>query len=93
MLNSQCYFIEFFGAQKSLEKMCLNKYYNNNTYNWHHLTWQELSPTTDTNLVKSLMNLIDCQMDEFQDEAKIAQMEEQEVIAWLEVYDLPSFPI
>lgn len=47
---------------------------------------QELSPTNDINLVKSLMNLMDCLMDEFQDEAKIAQMEEREIITWLEVH-------
>ena len=47
---------------------------------------KELCPTTDTNMVKSLMNLMDCQMDEFQDEAKISQMEEREISTWLEVY-------
>ena len=46
---------------------------------------QELSPTTDANLVKSLMNLIDCQMDEFHDEAKLNTMEEREICSWLEV--------
>ena len=46
---------------------------------------QELSPTTDSNLVVALMSLIDCQLDEFQDEAKIAQLEEREIITWLEV--------
>lgn len=46
---------------------------------------QELSPTTDSNLVTSLMNLIDCQLDEFHDEAKVAQLEEREIITWLEV--------
>ena len=46
---------------------------------------KELSPTTDTNLVYALMNLIDCQLDEFQDESKIAQMEDREVTAWIEV--------
>lgn len=30
------------------------------------------------------MNLMDCLMDEFQDEAKIAQLEEREIITWLE---------
>ena len=46
---------------------------------------KELAPTTDTNLVKSLMDLMDCQMDEFKDEAKISQMEEREITTWLEV--------
>lgn len=45
---------------------------------------KELSPTTDSNLVNSLMNLIDCQLDEFQDETAIQNMEEREVCAWLE---------
>ena len=31
------------------------------------------------------MNLMDCQMDEFHDEAKISQMEEREIMTWLEV--------
>lgn len=46
---------------------------------------QELSPTSDTNLVKSLMNLMDCMMDEFQDEAKIKSMSENCIQSWLEV--------
>ncbi|KAJ8410629.1 hypothetical protein AAFF_G00195330 [Aldrovandia affinis] len=45
---------------------------------------KELSPTSDTNLVKSLMNLMDCLMDEFQDEAKIKTMNEKDVCSWLE---------
>ncbi|KAL3855114.1 hypothetical protein ACJMK2_014343, partial [Sinanodonta woodiana] len=45
---------------------------------------KELSPTTDINLIKSLMNLMDTQMDEFKDEAKISQLEEREIITWLE---------
>ena len=46
---------------------------------------QELSPTTDSNLVKSLMSMTDCLMDEFYDEGNIAQLEEREIITWLEV--------
>ena len=46
---------------------------------------QELSPTTDSNLVKALMSMIDCLMDEFHDEGKVAQLEEREIITWLEV--------
>jgi len=34
---------------------------------------------------QSLMNLMDVQMDEFKDEAKISQMEEREIMTWLEV--------
>ncbi|XP_064598423.1 dynein axonemal heavy chain 7-like [Liolophura sinensis] len=45
---------------------------------------KELSPTSDSNVVKSCMNLMDCLMDEFNDEAKIAQMDEREIISWLE---------
>ncbi|XP_069555029.1 dynein axonemal heavy chain 7 [Brachyistius frenatus] len=45
---------------------------------------RELSPTSDTNLVKSLMNLMDCMMDEFYDEAKIKNMNETDICSWLE---------
>ncbi|KAM4730848.1 dynein axonemal heavy chain 7 [Anableps anableps] len=45
---------------------------------------KELSPTSDTNLVKSLMNLMDCMMDEFHDEAKIKSMSENNICSWLE---------
>ncbi|KAK7506434.1 hypothetical protein BaRGS_00002546, partial [Batillaria attramentaria] len=45
---------------------------------------KELSPTTDSNVVKGLMSLMDCLMDEFRDEAKITQLEEREIITWLE---------
>ena len=62
------------------------------TYIVHHafdtdfdLPSQELSPTNDTNLVKSLMNLIDSLTDEFQDEAMAAQQEDRELTSWLEV--------
>ncbi|XP_064925018.1 dynein axonemal heavy chain 7 isoform X3 [Columba livia] len=44
----------------------------------------ELSPTTDTNLVRSLMNLMDCMMDEFADEAKVKAMDDQDIFSWLE---------
>ncbi|PAA64367.1 hypothetical protein BOX15_Mlig029056g2 [Macrostomum lignano] len=52
---------------------------------------RELSKTSDINLVRSLMNLIDCQLDEFQDEAKVNQMEPRQVRAWLEGIFLFSF--
>ncbi|CAM5089785.1 unnamed protein product [Natator depressus] len=45
---------------------------------------KELSPTSDTNLIRSLMNLMDCMMDEFADEAKIKAMSERDVFSWLE---------
>ncbi|NWI17514.1 DYH7 protein, partial [Crypturellus soui] len=45
---------------------------------------KELSPTSDTNLVRSLMNLMDCMMDEFADEAKIKAMSDHDVYSWLE---------
>ena len=51
----------------------------------HKAGVKELSPTTDSNLVVALMSLIDCQIDEFKDEAKINQLEEREIITWLEV--------
>ena len=46
---------------------------------------QELSPTSDTSLVKGLINLIDCLTDEFHDEAKLLQFSERETCGWLEV--------
>ncbi|XP_069052852.1 dynein axonemal heavy chain 7 isoform X2 [Lepisosteus oculatus] len=45
---------------------------------------KELSPTSDTNLVRSLMNLIDCMMDEFKDESQIKSMNERDICSWLE---------
>ncbi|XP_015226728.1 PREDICTED: dynein heavy chain 7, axonemal [Cyprinodon variegatus] len=45
---------------------------------------KELSPTSDTNLVKSLMNLMDCMMDEFHDQATINSMSENYICSWLE---------
>ncbi|XP_058478991.1 dynein axonemal heavy chain 7 [Solea solea] len=45
---------------------------------------KELSPTSDTSLVKSLMNLMDCMMDEFHNEEKIKSMKEEDVRSWLE---------
>ncbi|XP_029937135.1 dynein heavy chain 7, axonemal [Myripristis murdjan] len=45
---------------------------------------KELSPTSDTNLVKSLMNLMDSMIDEFYDEAKIKSMNERDICSWLE---------
>ena len=46
---------------------------------------QELSPTSDANLVRSLMNLCECQMDEFKDEQKFKQLTPEQVEAWIMV--------
>ena len=45
---------------------------------------KELSPTSDANLVKSCMNLMDTLMDEFHDEEKFKTLNEREVASWLE---------
>ncbi|XP_024258908.2 dynein axonemal heavy chain 7 isoform X2 [Oncorhynchus tshawytscha] len=45
---------------------------------------QELSPTSDTNLVNSLMNLMDCMMDEYSEEVKMKGMNERDICSWLE---------
>ncbi|XP_009641827.1 dynein heavy chain 7, axonemal [Egretta garzetta] len=45
---------------------------------------KELSPTSDTNLIRSLMNLMDCMMDEFADEAKVKAMNDHDIFSWLE---------
>lgn len=52
------------------------------------LSFQELSPTSDTNLIQSLMNLMDCMMDEFADEAKVKAMNDHDILSWLEVGSL-----
>ncbi|XP_076449948.1 dynein axonemal heavy chain 7-like [Babylonia areolata] len=45
---------------------------------------KELSPTTDSNLVMSVMNLMDCLLDDIKDEGIMSQMEEMDIITWLE---------
>ncbi|KAM7316207.1 hypothetical protein ACRRTK_024887 [Alexandromys fortis] len=45
---------------------------------------KELSPTSDTNLVRSLMNLIDCFMDDFADETKQRERNDRETFSLLE---------
>ncbi|XP_072334730.1 dynein axonemal heavy chain 7 [Scyliorhinus torazame] len=45
---------------------------------------KELAPTSDTSLVRSLMNIMDCLMEEFTDAAKIKQMNERDICSWLE---------
>ncbi|KAI4588397.1 hypothetical protein MJG53_002805 [Ovis ammon polii x Ovis aries] len=44
----------------------------------------ELSPTSDTNLVRSLMNLIDCFMSDFADEVKVRERHDRETYSLLE---------
>jgi dynein heavy chain len=45
---------------------------------------KELVGTSDSNLVKSLMNLLDCQFDKFQDAKKFGYFDQKEVGNWLE---------
>ncbi|CAF0886975.1 unnamed protein product [Adineta steineri] len=45
---------------------------------------KELSPTSDSNLVRSLMNILDCQFDKFEDPKKVASYVTKEVFAWIE---------
>ncbi|XP_065736704.1 dynein axonemal heavy chain 7 [Phocoena phocoena] len=45
---------------------------------------KELSPTSDTNLVRSLMNLIDCFMNDFADEVKVRERNDRETYSLLE---------
>lgn len=58
-----------------------------NEVNFTHfpLIFQELSPTSDTNLVRSLMNLMDCFMDNFSDEIKVRERNDRETYSLLEV--------
>ncbi|CAF4354278.1 unnamed protein product, partial [Adineta steineri] len=45
---------------------------------------KELSPTSDSNLVRSLMNILDCQFDKFEDPKKVASYVTKAVFAWIE---------
>ncbi|XP_062861638.1 dynein axonemal heavy chain 7 [Trichomycterus rosablanca] len=45
---------------------------------------KELSPTSDTNLAHSLMNLMDCMMDEFRDEGQMKSLSDRDLCSWLE---------
>lgn len=45
---------------------------------------KELSPTSDANLVRSLMNILDCQFDKFHDPKKFAAYVTKEVFTWIE---------
>ncbi|XP_077435277.1 dynein axonemal heavy chain 7 isoform X3 [Vanacampus margaritifer] len=44
----------------------------------------ELSPTSDSNLVKSLMDLMDCMMEEFHDANVMKRMSDNDICCWLE---------
>ena len=48
---------------------------------------QELSPTSDANLTRSLMNIHECLLDEFKDEQKFKQLalSDQQKEAWIMV--------
>lgn len=45
---------------------------------------KELVGTSDTNLVKSVMNLLDCLFEKFQDPKKFAYFDPKEVVNWIE---------
>lgn len=45
---------------------------------------RELSATSDSNIVRSLMNLMECMMDELKEETRVVNMEVHEVLSWLE---------
>ena len=50
-------------------------------------SFQELSPTTDANLTRSLMNIHESLLDEFKDEAKFNQLglTDEQKEAWIMV--------
>lgn len=52
---------------------------------------RELTPTTDHNLVYSLMHLMDSYMDEFYDAEKIVQLDDREIPMWLQCIFFFSF--
>ena len=45
---------------------------------------KELSPTSDPNLVRSLMNILDCLFEKFHDPKKFASYVTKEVFTWIE---------
>jgi len=45
---------------------------------------KELSPTTDANLARSCMNLMDCLIDEFHDADQIKAFKERQALSWVE---------
>lgn len=47
--------------------------------------FKELSPTSNANLARSLMNIHECMMDEFKDEQKAKTISDEQKEAWLMV--------
>ena len=45
---------------------------------------RELVTTSDSNLVKSLMNLLDCQFEKFKDPKKFSLLDPKDIVNWLE---------
>ena len=45
----------------------------------------EMSPTSDSNLVKSCMNLMDCQLSSISDPTTIESVKAEQITSWLEV--------
>ncbi|CAF1153972.1 unnamed protein product [Rotaria magnacalcarata] len=45
---------------------------------------KELSPTSDSNLVRSLMNILDCLFEKFHDPKKFASYVTKEIFTWIE---------
>ena len=45
---------------------------------------KELSPTSDSNLVRSLMNILDCQFEKFTDTKKFAAQVTKDIFTWIE---------
>ena len=46
---------------------------------------QELTPTSDTNLARSLMNIHESLLDELMDEQKSKALSQQQIEAWIMV--------
>lgn len=47
--------------------------------------FSENSPTSDANLVRSCMNLVDCQLSGISDPTQIASYKAEQITAWIEV--------
>jgi dynein heavy chain len=50
--------------------------------------FKELSPTSNTNLARSLMNIHECLMDDFKDEQAIKSISDEQKEAWLMVLSM-----
>ena len=67
----------------------LNLFYFTTSHILIHLPiFKELCPTKDTNLVKSLMNLIECMIDDLREKEKVDQMIPENLIDLMEVLAL-----